>query len=55
VKQLKEFKGAGDHENPHRDVMSRFLAWEDEKENQNPEDLVKKAGTIVVEPPLPGS
>jgi len=53
VKQLKEFKGAGDRENPQRYVMGRFLPWEDEKENQNPEDLVNEAGTLVVQPPLP--
>ena len=49
---LKNFKRTGDREYPERNLVGQSFLWEKGKDDQDPKNLVKETGAVVVEPPL---
>jgi hypothetical protein len=48
---LKKFQSAGYNEYSKRDLVYQLLSWGYEKNHQNPENLIKDTGSIIIEPP----
>ena len=49
---LKNFKRTGDREYPERNLVGQSFLWEKGKDDQDPKNLVKETGAVIVEPPL---
>jgi hypothetical protein len=50
--ELKYFQETGAYEYPERDLGHQRFPGPQQEINQDPKNLVKKSGSIIVEPPL---
>ena len=54
VPQLQKFEDTGDDENTDGDYICGTFWREKEEGQQDPENLIKQASAIVIEPPITG-
>jgi hypothetical protein len=50
--ELKYFQDTGAYEHPERDLVCQFFLGPKEETDEDPKDLIQKAGSVIVEPPL---
>jgi hypothetical protein len=53
--ELKYFQGTGNEEHPGRNSLCGLFRGEEERSEQDPEDDIEQAGTVLIEPPLKGA